>query len=148
GERVIDLLFHMPESYVDRRARCSLAEARPGSIATVAVEVVRHDPPGNPRQPWRVVVTDGIRFADLVFFRFTRRGQMPPGTRLLVSGRLERFGDRLSIAHPDHLVPADRPERMPGVEPVWPLSAGLWPRQVAAGMAQALKRIPAVSEWH
>src|SRR5215471_15086909 len=58
GERVIDLLFHLPESYVDRRERPPISQTRAGQIATWAVEVVRIEPPGNPRQPWRVVVTD------------------------------------------------------------------------------------------
>ena len=79
GERVIDLLFHLPESYLDRRQRPTIAQARPGQIATLAVEVVRHEPPANARQPWRVVVTDGTGFAELVFFKFNRERQMPVG---------------------------------------------------------------------
>jgi ATP-dependent DNA helicase RecG len=147
---VIDLLFHLPESYLDRRQRPRIAEARPGTVATLAVEVVRHQPPANPRQPWRVVVTDGTGFAELVFFRFNRRAQMPPGAKLLVSGKLERFGDRLTMAHPDHVVPADRADReagVPGLEPVWPMTAGLWPRQIGAAIARALERLPALPEW-
>ncbi len=148
GERVLDLLFHMPESYLDRRARPSIREARPGQVATLAVEVVRHESPANPRQPWRVIVTDGTGFAELVFFKHARASQMPRGAKLVVSGKLERFGDRLTMPHPDHLLPVDRAERLPAIEPVWPLTAGLWPRQVAAAMAQALERIPDLPEWH
>ena len=148
GERVLDLLFHLPESYLDRRARPTIAAARPGQLATLEVEVVRHEPPANERQPWRVVVIDGTGFAELVFFKRSREGQMPPGARLLVSGRLERFGDRLTMPHPDHVVPADHPERLPAIEPVWPLTAGLWPRQVLTAMAQALERLPDMPEWH
>jgi len=147
GERVLDLLFHLPESYLDRRARPTIAAARPGQVATLEVEVIRHEPPAHERQPWRVVVFDGTGFAELVFFKRSREGQMPPGARLLVSGRLERFGDRLTMPHPDHVVPADRPERLPAIEPVWPLTAGLWPRQMAAAMAQALERLPDLPEW-
>ena len=59
GDRVIDLLFHLPESYLDRRARLTIdqAQAEPGQVATLAVEVVRHEPPANSRQPWKVIVT-------------------------------------------------------------------------------------------
>ena len=57
---------------------------------------------------------------------------MPPGAKLLVSGKLERFDGRLTMPHPDHVVPAAQPDRLPAIEPVWPLTAGLWPRQVAA----------------
>ncbi len=160
GERVLDLLFHLPESYLDRRARPTIAQARahaaPGQVATLLVDVVRHEQPSNQRQPWRVIVTDGTGFAELVFFRLPRHlsapGQMPQGmmagTKLLVSGKLERFADRLTMPHPDHVLPAERAERLPAIEPVWPLTAGLWPRQVAAAMAQALERLPALPEWH
>ena len=46
------------------------------------------------------------------------------------------------------MVPADRPDLLPTIEPVWPLTGGLWPRQVANAMAQALGRLPSLPEWH
>ena len=88
-------------------------------------------------------MTDGTGFAELVFFKFNRERQMPVGAKLLVSGKLELFNGRRTMAHPEHVVPADRPERLPAIEPVWPLTGGLWPRQVANAMAQALARLPA-----
>jgi ATP-dependent DNA helicase RecG len=145
---VIDLLFHMPDSYMDRRARPTIRDAPVGRVATLDVEVVRHERPANARQPWRIIVKDGTGIAELVFFRFTREAQMPPGARLLVSGKIDAFNGRVTIAHPEHLVPADQPHRLPRIEPVWPLTAGLWPRQVASAMAQALARLPALPEWH
>lgn len=148
GDRVLDLLFHMPETYLDRTLRPSIRDAKPGTVATLQVEVVRHERPATSRQPWRIVVKDDTGFADLVFFRFTREAQMPPGMRLLVSGKIDTFNGKVTIAHPEHVVPADQPERMPAIEPVWPLTAGLWPRQVAAGLAQALNLLPAFPEWH
>ena len=148
GDRVVDLLFHLPDSYLDRRLRPRIADALPGQIVTLEVEVVRHDPPANSRQPWKVLVTDGSGFFDLVFFRFTRQAQMPPGARLLVSGKLESFSDKLTMPHPDHVLPVGREADLPNVEPVWPLTAGLWPRQVAKAMAQALERVPPLPEWH
>jgi ATP-dependent DNA helicase RecG len=148
GDRVIDLLFHMPESYLDRSARPTIRNAKPGSVATLAVEVVRHERPATSRQPWRIVVKDETGVAELVFFKFTREAQTPPGAKLLVSGKLDVFNGRLSIAHPDHLVPVDQADRIPAIEPVWPLTGGLWPRQIAAGLAQALEFLPDFPEWH
>ena len=148
GDRIIDLLFHLPESYLNRSARPTIRAAEPGTVATLAVEVVRHERPATARQPWRIIVKDDTGIAELVFFRFTRETQTPPGTKLLVSGKLDRFNNRLSIPHPDHMVPADQPDRIPDVEPVWPLTAGLWPRQIANGLAQALALLPDLPEWH
>jgi len=148
GSRVIDLLFHMPDSYLDRSARPTIRTARPGTVATLAVEVVRHERPASSRQPWRIIVRDDTGTAELVFFKFTREAQTPPGAHIVVSGKLDEFNGRLTMPHPDHLVPADQASRIPLVEPVWPLTAGLWPRQVANGIAQALDRIPDLPEWH
>ena len=148
GTRVIDLLFHLPQSYLDRRDRPTIRQAHPGRIATLTVEVVRHDPPANPRQPWKVLVKDPTGFAELVFFAFSRQAQIPSGTRLLVSGKVEQFGGRLTLSHPDHIVAADRPEQLPEIEPVWPLTAGLSARQVRAAMREALAQLPTVPEWH
>ncbi len=148
GERVIEVLFHMPESYLDRRNRPTIRDARAGVVATLAVEVVRHDKPANSRQPWRIVVKDDTGTAELVFFKFTREAQMPPGAKLLVSGKVESFNGRITMPHPDHLVPIEQADRLPAIEPVWPLTAGLWPRQVASGVAQALQFVPPLPEWH
>jgi ATP-dependent DNA helicase RecG len=152
GDRLIDLLFHLPESYLDRRARPTLAEAlrsgRPGQVATIAVEVVRHEAPTTPRQPWRVIVTDGTGFCELIYFQPTRVQQIPPGAKLVVSGKLDRYLNQVTIPHPDYVVPVAEGPRIPEIEPVWRLTAGLWPRQVARAMVQALGRIPALPEWH
>ena len=143
---MIDLLFHMPESYLDRSARPTIRAARPGTVATLAVEVVRHERPATfppaladhghattPAPPNWCSSASPAR-------RRCRRAR-----KLLVSGKLEMFNGRLTIAHPEHVVPADQADRIPAIEPVWPLTAGLWPRQVAAGLAQALDAAAGVS---
>jgi ATP-dependent DNA helicase RecG len=148
GDRIIDLLFHMPESYLDRTSRPTIRAANPGTVATLAVEVVRHERPATSRQPWRIVVKDDTGVAELVFFKFTREAQFPVGAKLLVSGKLDIFNNRLTMPHPDHMVPFEQADRIPAIEPVWPLTAGLWPRQVANGLALALDLVPAFPEWH
>ncbi len=148
GTRIIDVLFHMPESFVDRRVRPTIKTAQKGQVATLAVEVVRHESPTTPRQPWRVIVTDGTGFAELVFFKPARAQALSAGMKLLVSGKMEVFNDRLTIPHPDHIVPVDQPERLPAVEPVWPLTAGLFPSQLRSTLTQSLALIPELPEWH
>ena len=145
GSRVIDLLFHLPESWIDRRVRTSLAAAVPGALATLEVEVIRIDPPANARQPTKVVVSDGSGFADLVFFQRFPAAKVPKGARVLVSGK---FDERRQMVHPDHIVPADRAEGLPWIEPVWPLTAGLFPWHLRKPLAHALARIPVLPEWH
>ncbi len=148
GTRILDLLFHLPESFVDRRNRPTIKGALPGQVATLEVEVIRHEKPTTARQPWRVIVTDGSAFAELVFFKPARAQALLVGSKLIVSGKLDSFGDRLTMPHPDHIAPSDRPELIPALEPVWPLTAGLFPSQLRAALTQCLARIPAFPEWH
>jgi ATP-dependent DNA helicase RecG len=144
GSRVLDLLFHLPESWLDRRARVPIAQARPGQIATLEVEVLRIEPPANARQPTRVVVSDSSGFAELVYFSRVPAGKLPVGARVIVSGKLD---DRRQMVHPDHIVAADRPTDLPGIEPVWPLTAGLFGWHLRKPVAEALARIPDLPEW-
>ena len=150
GTRVIDLLFHLPESTIDRRYRPTLGAAEPGRIVTLPVTVRRIEQPGRPRQPWRVQVSDDTGSAELVFFSPHQARQLAPGQGLMVSGLLEAYGNRLTMPHPDHLVPlgADGSgPAIPPIEAVWPLTAGLSGRLLGRAMRAALARLPALPEW-
>ncbi len=145
GGRVVDLLFHLPDSYIDRRVRRRIRDAAPGEVATLEVEVVGIEPPGSSRQPTKVRVTDGSGFAELVYFNRYPAARLPVGARVLVSGR---WGEGRQMPHPDFVVPADRAEQMPGVEPVWPLTAGLFGYHLRKPVAEAVSRVPSLPEWH
>ena len=147
GPTLLDLLFHLPEGLVDRRYRPRIADADPGRIGTLAVTVQRIEPPQRSRQPWRVLVGDGSGTAELVFFSPHQARGLVPGAELLVSGRLERYGNRLSMAHPDHLLPRARAAELPLLEASWPLTNGLVPRVVARSLRAALDRLPGLPEW-
>ena len=67
--RILDLVFHLPFSLVDRRYRPKLIDAEPGRIATVTVNVLDHKPaPRGRRLPYRVLVTDDTAAMEIVFF--------------------------------------------------------------------------------
>ncbi|GAJ29014.1 ATP-dependent DNA helicase RecG [Acidomonas methanolica] len=156
GPRVIDLLFTLPESFIDRGARLTLAEARrllsPGSILTAEVDILGLEPPARPRQPYRLRAGDGTDEIDLVFFHapfFRALPQTgPQSERVLISGRFDQFGLRLSMAHPDYLLPLSRASELPAIEPVWPLTAGLFPSAMRKAMRAALALLPPdLPEW-
>ena len=145
GDQVIDLLFHLPESFIDRRARSTLATLRPGQMATLEVTVERIEAAASSRQPTRISVSDISGFGELVFFNRFPVARLQPGARVLISGKAS---EPRQMVHPDHIVPADRPALLPEIEPVWPLTAGLFGWHLRKPMAQALGRIPPLPEWH
>ncbi len=150
--RVLDLLWHVPTGVIDRRAEPTLAEAEPGTIATFAVRVLKHKPPprGNNRVPYRVVCEDETGRLDLVFFHAERRfieRQLPEGETRYVSGRVDRYGDQMQMLHPDYVLPPDQRDRLPMLEPVYGLTAGLTGKVLAKIMRQTVDRIPEMPEW-
>jgi ATP-dependent DNA helicase RecG len=147
GESVRDVLFHLPVEFIDRRLTPSLAEARPTQAATLRVEVVRHEDPARKGQPWRVVVTDGTGFAEVVLFHAARLSQFPVGAKLIIAGKLDQFQDRLVMTHPDQVANIAQENMFPWIEPVWPLTAGITPRTMRKAALGALERLPDFPEW-
>jgi len=150
--KIVDLLFHFPVSLVDRRARPKIAEAVPGQIATIRVEVAEHRPPprGQRRVPYRVVCTDETGSLELVFFHANAaylEKQLPAGQMRIVSGRLEEFSGRLQMPHPDHILSESDLDTLPLLEPVYPLTAGLSGKVAQKAAAQAVARLPDLPEW-
>jgi ATP-dependent DNA helicase RecG len=149
--RVIDLVWHTPTGVVDRRAEPSLAEAVPGTIVTLAVNVLRHKPtPRDSKAPYRVQCENATGRIDLVFFRGERKfleRQLPVGATRWVSGRVERYADALQMPHPDYIVAPEQIEQLPRLEPVYPLTAGLSPKVLLKIVRHALEHVPELPEW-
>ena len=147
GGRVLDLLFHMPDGYLDRSFMPLLAEAQPGTVATLQVEVVGIED-GSPPRPWRVIIRDRSGFGEVAYF-----GHRPPpvfqkGAKLAISGKIDVFSGRVQLRNPDRVAPLDKVGELAGLEPVWPLTAGLFPGQLRLAMVRALAIVPELPEWH
>ncbi|RBM08754.1 ATP-dependent DNA helicase RecG [Novacetimonas cocois] len=149
GGRVIDLLFHLPDGLVDRRYRPALAQAQADRVCTFSARVMRIIAPegSRGRKPWRIVVSDGTGQAELVFFSPYQAQRLRVDMQICVSGMLERFGDRLSMPHPDYMVPAEQATTIPLLDPVWPLTGGLFPRHLRTALQGAFARFPVLPEW-
>jgi ATP-dependent DNA helicase RecG len=148
GPKLADLVFDLPVGVVDRSYQPKLAAAEAGRIATVEVTVLDHMPPRVQSQPYRVRVSDDTAVMDLVYFRAREDWLMtilPPGARRVLSGRVEKFKDRLQMAHPDHVVAPG--ESFPLHEPVYALTEGLASRVMTKAVRGALEKVPIVPEW-
>ncbi|NMG38688.1 ATP-dependent DNA helicase RecG [Chelativorans sp. ZYF759] len=149
--RVGDLIFALPHSLIDRRNRPGIALAPEGAIVTLEVRIDRHQaPPRGSSAPYRIFAHDETGEIALTFFR--AKGdwlarQMPEGETMLVSGRMEWFNGRPSMVHPDHVVPIDKADELPEIEPVYPGTAGLAPKILRRAVVEAIARVPALPEW-
>src|SRR5947199_1041323 len=153
GPLVVDLLWHLPTSVVDRRAAPPIRELNPSdwpdAVVTLKIRVERHEP-GFGRRPYRVHCTDGTGTLTLVYF--SARGDqlqrlLPVGAERIVSGTVDYYSGRPQMAHPDYVVMPEQAEQVKPIEPVYPLTAGLSPRVLPKAVGGALERLPDLPEW-
>jgi ATP-dependent DNA helicase RecG len=153
GPNIVDLLWHLPTGLIDRTAAPSIGQLNPrdwqDAIVTVKARIEAHEP-GIGRRPSRVVCHDGTGMLVLVYFH--ARGDqlarlLPVGAERIISGKIEFYGSTPQIVHPDRVAPADGEDQIRGVEPVYPLTAGLSSRVLARAVAAACERAPSLPEW-
>jgi ATP-dependent DNA helicase RecG len=148
-ERVVDVLFHLPVSWIDRKRVDVLDVADAGRVVTAVVTPVEYRQSGG-RGPFRVYATDREgNYLTLTYFHNPgwAKKQFPLGQPKLVSGRLDTYGQELQMVHPDHVLEPDQGAELPEREPVYGLSEGITNRRLGDFAAQALVRAPELAEW-
>ncbi|HZG08620.1 MAG TPA: ATP-dependent DNA helicase RecG [Allosphingosinicella sp.] len=148
-ERVVDILFHLPVSWIDRKRVDLLDMADAGRVVTVLVTPVDYRQAGG-RGPFRVYATDREgNYLTLTFFHNPgwAKKQLPLGQPKIVSGRMEMYGQELQMVHPDHVLEPAEAFDLPEREPVYALSEGITSRRLADFAAQSLARAPVLGEW-
>ena len=150
--RVIDLLFHLPTGFVDRREQPKLSEVVPDTVVTVAVTVERHraPPPNRPRVPYNIDTFDDTNTLTITYFNARKdylQKLFPEGEVRYVSGVATLYDGHLQMVHPDRVVDEKGFANLPLLDPVYPLTEGLHPNQVRKAMDAALDRLPALPEW-
>ncbi|MDQ8755631.1 ATP-dependent DNA helicase RecG [Sphingosinicella sp. LHD-64] len=148
-DRVIDILFHLPVSWIDRKRVTRLDEADVGRVITIELTARDYRQAGG-RGPFRVYAADGGGdYVTLTYFNNPgwAKKQLPLGEPRLVSGKLDRYGQELQMVHPDYVLAPGEDADIPEREPVYPLSEGLTNHRLGDLAGQALARRPDLGEW-
>ena len=150
--RVIDLLFHLPSGFLDRRRRYTVRDLPDKGIVTLEVMVGRHKlpPAHNRRIPYRIECFDATGRISLVYFHsFANhlKRLLPEGESRFVSGHVDWYQGEPQIVHPDHVLSAEDFSRMPLLEPVYPLTQGLSLKILGKTIRAAVGRLPELPEW-
>ncbi|MBH5322796.1 ATP-dependent DNA helicase RecG [Aurantiacibacter sediminis] len=150
--RVRDVLYHLPERFVTRRAVKDLDEAGVGDQIVVPLTVVEHRSPRNPgRGPYRVLAQDVLgNICALTYFgraSYTAKKQLPVGETRWVAGRLDQFDQTLQIVHPDHVAEKSADAMGKMVEPIYRLAEGLTQPRIGGFVEQAIAKAPEMPEW-
>ncbi|TCU61039.1 ATP-dependent DNA helicase RecG [Novosphingobium sp. PhB57] len=148
--RIRDLIYHLPDRFVERRAVTNLDDASVGENVIVQLTVREHRSPAG-RGPFRVLAEDAAgNVCTITYFgraSFTARKQLPVGETRWVAGRLDQYGQMLQMVHPEHVSEDSAAPVGQLCEAVYPLSEGLTQGRVAGLVQQALKVLPELPEW-
>jgi ATP-dependent DNA helicase RecG len=147
--RVIDVLFHLPYSAIDRRSRPKLKDVVPDTIATLEI-VVDKLQSGRGRAPYRILTSDDTGKLEIVYFNFPRERlekMFPIGETRYVSGKVSLYDGRLQITHPDRVVDEKGLAQLTVVEPVYWLTEGLGAGIARRAASLAIAKLPDLPEW-
>jgi ATP-dependent DNA helicase RecG len=158
---VRDLLEHYPhqDRYRDVGARVPLAQARLGEPATIVGQIARWSVL-KPRRRSLVIVKatihaeDGGKVDAPFFNQEWRPRQHPPGTRVAVSGILERFRGTLQLGNPKLVVldgavdqGAQTDEPFDRIQATYPATEALPSYRIAQYVRNALNELEPVTDF-
>ncbi len=150
GPKVLDLLFHAPVDFVDRRFTPKIKEAPNGNIATMQVTVDKHFPNARKSLPYRIRCKDDTGTISLVFFHARKdwlEKQLPLNKTIIISGRVEYFQGQPQMPHPDAIVAPEDRAQIETIEPIYPLTAGITNKVIRKAIKGGLDFIPKLPEW-
>ena len=147
--RVVDLLYHLPTSVIER-VRAPYAS---GNLlgSNVILDLTPFDirEARSGRGPTRVHAADGAgNTISLIYFNNPgwAKKSLPLHEPRIVAGKLEAYGDEWQIIHPEVMAPGKDME-LPVREPVYPLTEGMTNKRLRDLAAMAIERAPELPEW-
>lgn len=149
GPKVLDLLWHLPVDFIDRRFSPTVSEAPNGRIATMELTVVEHIPNARRSLPYRVKARDDSGVITLTFFHANKgwiEKQLPTHSKVIVSGKVEYYQGNPQIVHPD-IAKVEERASLETVEPIYPLTAGVTNKTLRKAMQGAMGFIQQLPEW-
>jgi ATP-dependent DNA helicase RecG len=150
--KIVDLLFHVPASLIDRQIGPGIAHVLEGGVSTLKVVVDRHQPSPRGRRniPYRVYVHDDTDEMALTFFKAHAswmEKSLPIGETVIISGKTSWFNGQASMVHPDFMMKEVDAKDLPRYETVYPMTAGLSAKILKKAVKETLEQLPNLKDW-
>lgn len=149
GGRVIDVLKHIPREYTVRQKTPNIAMALGGDFPILQVQIQQHiAPPRHSKAPYRLVVSDDTGTLDLIYFKAGEsymKKNYPVGETFFISGKVEIWGDKKQIIHPDYIVKDDK--KIPLCSPIYAQSGKITSKMLHKISIQCVDKILPLGEW-
>ncbi len=151
GRRVLDFLLHRPSAVRPRAITECVADAPSGTTITAQLMVKSHRVGGafrrGRRAPTQIVCNDmtgttvTIQFFNANYLDYWLK-KLPVGEWRMVSGRVERSGNRIIINHPEFIEDLAHASKIPTIQVIYPAGEGVTQKTFANIRDQVFAALP------
>ena len=150
-EKISDLLWNLPQSFIDRSNLKNLDALEIGKITTIKVKVVKYNIPRIKNLPNKVICEDKKSQIDIIFFN-SREGYirkiLPINHWVVISGKVNFYRKRYQIVNPTYIVPVSKENYVKKIIPKYSLTEGITEKIYRRIIEQVLNKVPNLNEWH
>lgn len=149
GDRIFDLLLHKPMRAENISICPRLFEVQNDELVIVKGKVESHVKPAKKSQPYKVICYSPTGFISLIFFRIfpSQIAKMVVGSEIAILGNLTRLAGENKIVHPHEVLPVSEIEKLPKINVVYPLCAGITQKFLNQKIRQILAKDINCEEW-
>ena len=150
-ETLFDVLWHLPQAFVDRSNLININKLEIGKICTIKVQVKKYNIPRIRNLPNTVKCEDSTGQIDIVFFN-SREGYLkkilPLNEWVVISGKVNFYNKKYQITNPAYVVSLEKEDFVKKVIPRYSLTEGITEKIYRNIIDQVLKKLPTLEEWH
>ena len=148
---LFDILWQLPQSYVDRSNLINIDKLEIGKICTIKVQVKKYNIPRIRNLPNTVKCEDSTGKVDIVFFN-SREGYirkiLPLNECVVISGKVNLYNNKYQITNPAYVVPAEKEGFVKKIIPKYSLTEGITEKIYRNIIEQVIEKLPILPEWH
>ena len=147
--KIFDLLWRLPQSYVDRSYTSKINELQIGKIQTIKVKVLKYNFPRIKNLPNIIVCEDVTGKIDCVFFNSYEgyiKKILPLNKTVTISGKITLFRDKYQITNPKYI--SEDGSLIKKKHNKYSLSEGISEKVYNKIITQVLNNLPYFPEWH
>ena len=148
---LFDVLWHLPQAFVDRSNLVDIDKLEIGKICTIKVQVKKYNFPRIRNLPNTIKCEDSTGHLDIVFFNSKEgyiRKILPLNQWVIISGKVNFYKKRYQITNPAYVVPSERESFVKKIIAKYSLTEGISEKIYRNIIEQVLTKLPVLPEWH
>ncbi len=150
GSRLIDIIFHLPTSFIKRYKINTLNDDFLYKRIIINGKIKKTWLSYNKPKISIVTLEVNSQLLEIIYFNVNKNWftkNFIKENTIVVSGELTKKGNKWQIIHPDNIHKIESKEMIPIYETFYPLTAGLSHKKVKTAITYSINTLPNFSEW-